>query len=227
MAARPGAQVQQPVGRAHGVLVVFHHDHGVPQVAEFLQRGQQLLVVPMMEPDRRLVEDVEHAGQLGADLGREPDALRLAARQRGGRALEREVAQPDVLEEPEARAQLLQDRRRDRGLTAGVAQAVRRCARDAHGLSAPLADVAAVDLDRQRRGLEAHPVTLGARRRVHEPRDPAADPLAILAALPLRTRRGACLDLSVDGRFLSRPRADLPESGACLRRRRLPLPAAR
>jgi hypothetical protein len=32
-----------------------------------------------VEADRRLVEDVEHADQLRADLRREPQSLRLAA----------------------------------------------------------------------------------------------------------------------------------------------------
>ena len=52
-------------------------------------------------------------------------------------------------------------------------------------------------------------------------------PVAVLAAFPLRPRRRAGIDLSGHGRILSRPRADLPQGGARLRRRRLPLSAAR
>jgi hypothetical protein len=40
-------------------------------------------VVALVQADRRLVEHVEHADQAGADLGGQPDALRLAAGQRG------------------------------------------------------------------------------------------------------------------------------------------------
>jgi len=48
-----------------------------------------------VEPDRRrLVEDVEHADEPGADLRREPDALALTARERRGLAVERDVPKP-------------------------------------------------------------------------------------------------------------------------------------
>ena len=41
-----------------------------------------------MKADRRLVEDVEDPHELGADLGREADALALAPRQRRRGAVE-------------------------------------------------------------------------------------------------------------------------------------------
>jgi hypothetical protein len=57
---------------------------------------------------RRLVEHVEHADQAGADLGGQPDALRLAAGQRGRGAVEREVVEADVEQEPEPGVDLLE-----------------------------------------------------------------------------------------------------------------------
>ena len=53
-------------------------------------------------PMRRLVEHVEHADQAGADLGGQPDALRLAAGQGGRGPVEREVVQADVDQEAAA-----------------------------------------------------------------------------------------------------------------------------
>ena len=53
------------------------------------------------------------------------------------------------------------------------------------------------------------------------------DPVAVVAALPLRPRRRAGIDLPVDGRLLSRSRSNLSQGGARVRRRRLPLSAAR
>ncbi len=38
VAARPGAHVHNEVRGAHGVLVVFHHDEGVAQIPQMLQR---------------------------------------------------------------------------------------------------------------------------------------------------------------------------------------------
>src|SRR5262245_59949364 len=48
-----------------------------------------------MKTDARLVENVNHAGEIAADLTRQPGALRLAAGQRRPGAIEREVTQAD------------------------------------------------------------------------------------------------------------------------------------
>ena len=65
---------------------MLDHDHGVADVAQVLERLEQARVVALVQADRGLVEHVEHAGEAGADLRGEPDALALAARQRAGRA---------------------------------------------------------------------------------------------------------------------------------------------
>ncbi|MEI2718847.1 MAG: hypothetical protein V9E87_01700 [Gemmatimonadales bacterium] len=65
---------------------------------------------------RRLVEDVEHADEARADLRGEADALRLAARERAGRAVEREVVQADVGEEAQPLDHFLEDRAGDVGV---------------------------------------------------------------------------------------------------------------
>ena len=52
-----------------------------------------------MQTDRRLVEHVQHADQAGADLGGQPDALRLTAGQRRRRPRQRQVLQADVEQE--------------------------------------------------------------------------------------------------------------------------------
>ena len=54
----------------------------------------QLRVVALVQADRGLVEDVEHADQARADLGREPDPLRLAAGERARRARQRRGSRP-------------------------------------------------------------------------------------------------------------------------------------
>ena len=67
------------VGGAHGVLVVFHHNEGVSQVAQLFQGGKQLVVVPLVQADAGLVKDLEHAHQAGTDLRGKPDALAFTA----------------------------------------------------------------------------------------------------------------------------------------------------
>ena len=109
----PGAHVDEVIGRAHRPLVVLDDEHGVTEVPEAFECRDQLLVVPLVQPDRRLVEDVEHPHERGADLRREPDALGLAAGQRRGGALHREVADADVLQELEPLLDLTEDEPRD------------------------------------------------------------------------------------------------------------------
>ena len=105
--ARAGAKVDHPVGCTDCLFVVLDHDHGVALVAEGLQSAEQLDVVAGMQADRRLVEHVEHPREAGADLRGEPDPLALAAGERGRLAFEREVAEPDLVEERQPRADLL------------------------------------------------------------------------------------------------------------------------
>ena len=116
---RPGPDVDDPVGGPDRLLVVLDDEDRVAEVAQPGQRRDQLRVVALVEPDRRLVEDVQDAHQRRPDLGREPDPLGLAARQRDARPVERQVVQPDVDEEPEPRDDLLEDLVGDRPLALG------------------------------------------------------------------------------------------------------------
>ena len=95
--ARARAEVDHVVRAPDRVLVVLDHDERVALRLELLEHVEQDAVVAVVQADRRLVEDVAHAAQVGAELRREPDALRLAARERRRGAVEREVAEPDFL----------------------------------------------------------------------------------------------------------------------------------
>ncbi len=108
MHARARADVDQVVGGTHHRLVVLYDDHRVADVAQVDQRTDQARVVGRMQADGRLVADVEHAHQAGADLGREANALRLAAGERRGAAVQRQVVEADFDEEVEAGANLLE-----------------------------------------------------------------------------------------------------------------------
>jgi hypothetical protein len=78
---------------------VLDHDHGVAHVAQALERGDEAVVVALVQADGGLVQDVEDAHEAGADLGGQADALRLAARERRRGAREREVVEPHVHQE--------------------------------------------------------------------------------------------------------------------------------
>ena len=68
----------------------------LPRSRSSRERVEQPLVVARVQADRRLVENVEHADQAAADLAGQADALRFAAGERRGRAVEREVFEADV-----------------------------------------------------------------------------------------------------------------------------------
>ena len=52
------ADVQYIIGSPHRILVMLDDDERIAQIAEVLQGLKQLVVVSLMEADRRLVEDV-------------------------------------------------------------------------------------------------------------------------------------------------------------------------
>lgn len=106
---RAGADVDDPVGDLDGVLVVLDDDERVAHVPEPDQGLDQPVVVALVQADGRLVQHVQHADEPGADLGGEPDALGLAAGQGARGAVQREVVEADVHEEPQPLVDLLED----------------------------------------------------------------------------------------------------------------------
>ncbi len=100
MDARAGADVDDVIRRAHGILVMLHDQDGVSQIAQMAKRIEQLVVVALVKPDRRLVEDIKNAHEAGADLGGQTDSLALAAGQGSCRARERQIPSPDRLQKP-------------------------------------------------------------------------------------------------------------------------------
>ena len=117
--AGTGADVDDVVGAAYGVLVMLDHHKRVAALAQFAQGAQQDLVVTRMQADGRLVEHIANALQIAAQLRGQPDALRLAARERGRAAVQRQVAQPHVFEKLQAAFNFRHQVAGDLGVTAG------------------------------------------------------------------------------------------------------------
>ena len=69
----------------------------LPRSRSSRERVEQPVVVARVQADRRLVENVQHADQAAADLPGQADALRFAAGERRGGAVERQVVEADVL----------------------------------------------------------------------------------------------------------------------------------
>ncbi len=180
------------VGRAHRALVVLDHEHRVAEVPQPLQRRDQPLVVALVQPDRGLVEDVEHADERRPDLRREPDPLRLAARQRRGRPGHAEVADADVVEEAQPLLDLAQDQPRDRAVLVGQLQRRDPLERAPRAQPGELVDRHPRHLDRARLGPQPRALALRARPHRHVLLDLLARPVGVgLLVAPLEVRDDA------------------------------------
>src|SRR5215471_4723425 len=88
-------QVNYIVCATDRLFIMLDHQHGVSQVPQVLQCIQEAAVVTMMEPDRRLIQDIQDAAQFRSNLSGQTNPLSLASRQRCSRAVERNIAEPD------------------------------------------------------------------------------------------------------------------------------------
>ena len=139
-AARSGARtdVDDPVGVAHDVQLVLDHEQRVAGGAETIEGPQQRLGVGRMQAGRRLVEHVDHAEQVGADLRRQAQPLQFARRQRRRAALEGEVAEAEIEQHLESGDEVFADALRHHfllGMVARQRRERRRRRRAAYGRS--------------------------------------------------------------------------------------------
>jgi hypothetical protein len=102
----PRAQVDDMLGPADGLLVVLDDDDGIAPGLQSGERVEQQGVVPRVQADGRLVQDVADPLQVGAELGGEADALGLAPGQGWCPAVQAEIAEPDLRQEGQAVADL-------------------------------------------------------------------------------------------------------------------------
>jgi len=96
--ARTGPEINNIVCAAHRFLIVLHHDQRVASGLQDVQGCQQLLIIPRVETDGRLVENIEHAAEVRAELGGKPDALGFPAGQGSDATAELQIAEPDFRE---------------------------------------------------------------------------------------------------------------------------------
>ena len=147
--ARAGADVHDVVGGPHGVFVVLHHDEGVAQIPQVLEGTQQQVIVPLVQADGRLVQNIQHPHEGGADLGGQPDALALAAGQGARLTAEGQVLEPYRAQEAQPGADLLQDLVGDHHLGVGEGDGVEEGQRLVHRLFTEVVDGDAAHRHRQ------------------------------------------------------------------------------
>src|SRR3984957_11666852 len=97
-----GAEIDHVVGAANRFFIMLDYEHRIAEVAQGFKSAEQAAIVAGVQADGRLIENIEDAAQARADLRGEADALRFAAGERGGRAVESEIAEPHVEKKIEA-----------------------------------------------------------------------------------------------------------------------------
>jgi hypothetical protein len=142
--------------------VVLDDDDRVASVGELPTQLGQLRDVAGVESDGRLVQDVEGADQLGAELRRERDALSLAARERPHLALDGEVAEAHTPEERDLGGEAAQHLAPHLRLPRGERELVEPAGEVVDGQASDLGDAASRHRDGKRLGLETGPVARGA-----------------------------------------------------------------
>ena len=104
-----GSDVDDPVGAPHRRQVVLDDEDRVAGALEVVERGEQRAAVLRVQSRGRLVEHVDDAEQVRADLRRQAQPLQLSRRERRRAAREREIAEPERLERADALDQIAGD----------------------------------------------------------------------------------------------------------------------
>ena len=155
--ARAGPDVDDVLGMANGVHIVFHHHQGVALGAQALQGIEQDAVVARMQANGGLVEHVAHALQVAAQLRRQPDALGLAATERGRPPVQCQVAQAHLLQKLQPAANLGDQVARNVGLALAQGVALQRLhplPHVGHAQGRNVGNANATKANRTRRGIE-------------------------------------------------------------------------
>ncbi len=206
--AGAGSDVDHPVGGEHHLRIVLDDDQRISRVAQSLHHLDHAVHVARMQADRRLVEHEQRVDQRGAQRRGQVDPLHLAARQRARLAVERQVAEPDLAQVAQPRADLRQQKLRCAVERRRQRERVEECRQPVDRQQHQVVDRVPADAPQQRVGLEPCSVAgraLGVRavlRQQHadvhpvrlrlEPVEEAPDPVPLL--LPLAAPVVAAVD---------------------------------
>jgi len=86
---------------------MLNDENRVTQITQSQERLDELSVIALMQPDAGLVQHIQHAHELRANLRGQADTLALASRESGGSSCERQIVQAHILQKSQPREQLL------------------------------------------------------------------------------------------------------------------------
>ena len=107
--ASAGPHIYDAVGVTHGVFVVLHNDQAVTLGTQVLQHFQELVVIPRVESDTGLVQNVKHPLESSPYGTGQADSLGLAAAQGRSLAADVQVAKANSLQEIQATPDFAED----------------------------------------------------------------------------------------------------------------------
>jgi hypothetical protein len=102
LSSRARTEVDDVIGAAHGGVVVLDDHEGVAARFEAGEGVEKLFVVAWVESDGGFIEDIKDAGEVGAELCGEANALSFSAGEGGNAPTELKVAESDFAQEREA-----------------------------------------------------------------------------------------------------------------------------
>ena len=82
-------------------------DNSVAQVSQTVNDTDEALGITLVQTDTRFVQDVERAYEATSELRRESHALTLPTGEGAGETVKRQITQADLIEEGQARADLM------------------------------------------------------------------------------------------------------------------------
>ena len=74
-----GADIDDTVCSTHGIFIMLHHDQTVAKITETHQCPQKLVIISLVKPDTRLIQDICNPHKPGSDLCGKTDPLSLSA----------------------------------------------------------------------------------------------------------------------------------------------------
>jgi len=156
------AEVDDVVPLAAGLLVVLYHQDGIAAVFHLPERCKQHPVVPGMQADGGLIQDIADPPQVGAELDRQAYPLRLPTREGIHATVQRQIGEPHPVEELELAHDLFDDPLGDGYFSLIEAEFTQHARRILYCEGGEITDAPALYLDSQRGFLEALPFTQGA-----------------------------------------------------------------
>ena len=156
------------ISRQHRILIMFYNNQRIAQIPELLQRGNELIVIPLVQPDTRLVQNICHSHQPGSNLCCQPDPLCLSPGEGCRSAGKTEIIQSDVHKKTQPGTDLFQYQPPNLLLPPGQFQSIHKFLEIQYGKLADICDVLVPHRHRQRFLFQSFASTRMAWRDLHK-----------------------------------------------------------